>query len=78
MLICNKKVDGIFLFSTWKTGSHCSKALTASDLPTTIPFLSMPKYLPYPDFKVIFVSPTGKAVKISSGEGGSPEVEEKC
>jgi hypothetical protein len=38
-----------------------------------MPFLSIPRYFPYPDFSVIFVSPTGNAVKISSGEGESPE-----
>jgi len=44
----------------------------ASDLPTIVPSLSTPKYLPYPDFKAILVSLTVIAVKISSGRGPSP------
>jgi len=59
-------------FITWKIGSNCSSGPIASDLPTIIPSLSTPKYLPYPDFKAILVSLTIIAVKISSGKGPSP------
>lgn len=37
-------------------GSNCSNGVMASDLPTTLPALSTPKYFPYPDFRAIFVS----------------------
>lgn len=64
-------------FTSWKTGSHCSRTPIASALPVTSPSGSTVKYFPYPDLRAIFVSETCTAVRISSASGPSP-VQKYC